>query len=223
MASAGCPAPAERLAPGRIERQSPDFQSGVLPIGRQGHLVATHGFEPRSSESKSGVLPLDDMALLVAGGGVEPPTSGFRDRRSATELTRTAWGDRWESNPCFRSHKPASWPLDDGPHVLGESARFERVPHSRLGRFTALFSTTHCTISPSLTAGTALSHTSRRRSVEEILEDLVRAEGVEPSASRVSDGCSDHRAARACFRHGYSVVIEPKRSEPLGWFPEARR
>ena len=64
------------VAPGRLERPSPTLQVGVLPVGRQGHLVATRGFEPRSSESKSGVLPLDDMAWLrVEGSNLRHPAS----------------------------------------------------------------------------------------------------------------------------------------------------
>lgn len=112
------------VAPGRLERPSPTLQVGVLPVGRQGHgccariRTAIRGFKVRRPT-------FGRRSSLVAGGGIEPPTSGFRDRRSATELTRIVWGDRWESNPCFRSHKPASWPLDDGPHELVGSAGLE--------------------------------------------------------------------------------------------------
>ena len=120
------------VAPGRLERPSPTLQVGVLPVGRQSHLVATCGFKPRSSESKSltgpqatpvacsglrpdPVRPAVGRHGMVAGGGIEPPTFGFRDRRSATELTRSVGGPTG-LEPAYLEPQSSALPLSYSPH-----------------------------------------------------------------------------------------------------------
>ena len=52
---------------------------------------------------------------MVAGGGIEPPTSGFRDRRSATELTRSVGGPTG-LEPAYLEPQSSALPLSYSPH-----------------------------------------------------------------------------------------------------------
>ena len=119
--------PPNVVAPGRLERPSPDFRTGVLPVGRQGHgccarariaILGAKGLTgPQATPvACSGLRPdpvrpaIERRSKVVAGGGFEPPTSGSRDRRSATELTRMNWWDASDSNRLLRGHNPTCCP-----------------------------------------------------------------------------------------------------------------
>ncbi len=77
--------------------------------GAAGHTVACSGLRPDP------VRPAVGRHGMVAGGGIEPPTSGFRDRRSATELTRSVGGPTG-LEPAYLEPQSSALPLSYSPH-----------------------------------------------------------------------------------------------------------
>lgn len=108
------PGPCETIGPRPTRTAIPD-SSGRCPAG---WTTGPSGCHARNRTAILGVkvrCPAVGRHGMVAGGGIEPPTSGFRDRRSATELTRSVGGPTG-LEPAYLEPQSSALPLSYSPH-----------------------------------------------------------------------------------------------------------